>query len=801
MTALQGTLPFVPSRLRADLTFAAQETPEQRFVVVKDPRTGKFFKLGEADEFIARQFDGVTPLEEIRRRTEARFDATLDPGALDAFARTLSRAGLLDGGEAARVRRPKRIKGSLMRIQLRAFDPDRLFRRMLPSVSWCFTPQFVAAALTLVALGVVIVASSWSDVATETVALLQFTTLPLVMAVAFAVVSAHEFGHGLTCKHFGGRVHELGFMLMYFQPAFYCNVSDAWLFPERWKRVWVSLAGPLVELIVWALATVMWRVTESDTIAHQLSLIVMACSGAHTLLNFNPFLKLDGYYLLSDVLQMPNLRRRAFAYAGGEIKRLFGLMGPNNDGLSTRERRVFMAYGLIASTSTFALLGYVLFTAGDALLEGGQPLVVFLVTTLVGVRFRRRFKRLFGKGSAADDDDEEDDGGILRSDEAAPPSTPPQPAPEQDARKARKERERRARNRRRVLWAALAASIVAFLATGHMTLRIPGAFTILPEHNADARAEIEGIISEVLVTEGQHVKAGEVIARISAREQRAQLSGINADIDKSGARLRLLQLGTSRDSIELARTTVTRASDALRYAQQKLDRVRQLADSGSTTKVELEDAEAAADAAKNNLEEARYKLRVMQAGARPEELQAAQAELARLRSQQQLLSTQLSFVDVRSPASGVIATPARALRELRGQLVNKGALIAKVFEMRTLTIEIVVPEKDIADIREGNTVLVRTRAYPGRTFTGHVVAIATAMQGTAVPSKDAPPPPTTPTPVAKSILVTTEIENPNYLLKPGMSGQAKILCGDRLIRDLIARRFMRSINLQVWSWW
>src|SRR5204863_2653183 len=127
--------------------------------------------------------------------------------------------------------------------------------------------------------------------------LFRYSAIPVIVLVVFLVVTAHEFGHGLTCKHFGGEVHELGFMLIYFQPAFYCNVSDAWLFPEKSKRLWVGFAGPYFELLLWALAVLAWRLTEADTVVNYVALIVMAGSGVKTLLNLSPLLKLDGYYM------------------------------------------------------------------------------------------------------------------------------------------------------------------------------------------------------------------------------------------------------------------------------------------------------------------------------------------------------------------------------------------------------------------------------------------------------------------------------------------------------------------------
>src|SRR6185295_20063406 len=135
--------------------------------------------------------------------------------------------------------------------------------------------------------------------------LYRLSTVPVFMVVMFAVISAHELAHGVTCKRFGGEVHEMGFLLIYLQPALYCNVDDAWLFPERSKRLWVGFAGPYFELFLWSVAVLVWRVTAGDTWINALAVIVMAVSGVKTLLNFNPLIKLDGYYLLSDFLDIP----------------------------------------------------------------------------------------------------------------------------------------------------------------------------------------------------------------------------------------------------------------------------------------------------------------------------------------------------------------------------------------------------------------------------------------------------------------------------------------------------------------
>src|SRR5439155_438453 len=118
----------------------------------------------------------------------------------------------------------------------------------------------------------------------------------------------------------------MGFLLIYFQPAFYCNVSDAWLIAEKSKRLWVTISGPYLEIFLWALAVIIWRVTEPGTWPSAVALVVVATSALRLFINLNPLIKLDGYYLLSDALGIHNLRARAFGYLKRRLSALVGLV-------------------------------------------------------------------------------------------------------------------------------------------------------------------------------------------------------------------------------------------------------------------------------------------------------------------------------------------------------------------------------------------------------------------------------------------------------------------------------------------
>lgn len=127
-----------------------------------------------------------------------------------------------------------------------------------------FTPYFLvmSAAPLLPAADIAIV--NWGDLLDAFRGFFEPSATPLYVTVAFLTVTLHEFAHGMTCRYFGGEPHEIGFLSIYFEPALYCNVSEAWLFKEKSKRLWVAFAGPYFELLLWSIAVVAWRATEAD---------------------------------------------------------------------------------------------------------------------------------------------------------------------------------------------------------------------------------------------------------------------------------------------------------------------------------------------------------------------------------------------------------------------------------------------------------------------------------------------------------------------------------------------------------
>jgi HlyD family secretion protein len=320
-----------------------------------------------------------------------------------------------------------------------------------------------------------------------------------------------------------------------------------------------------------------------------------------------------------------------------------------------------------------------------------------------------------------------------------------------------------------------------------MELKVSGPFTVLPLRNADVRPEVEGIIQDIYVDEGAQVTAGEPIARLSDRDARAQLEMTKAEIQEQQARLRLLKSGSRPEEIEMGKTLVTQAEEQLKYAKSRLEMDTKLHDSRLLSLRELQQSEEAVAVSNAQLKEAQDKLNLLLAGSRVEDIQAVEAGVNRLQVQEHLLDEQLKRVLVVSPISGVVTT--RLLKDKVGQNIKKGELFATVQEVGTVTVEIAIPEKEIADVQLGQPVTLKARAYPAKNFAGTVHSIApiatrvNELQGQMV------------------FLTTTQISNDSHLFTSEMTGNAKIYCGKRRLGDLVTRRLARYLRVEVWSWW
>ena len=252
--------------------------------------------------------------------------------------------------EARKRFSPGAIK-NIFFIEFGVIDPTKAFRFVYPVARVLFTRPFVISAIFAFLFAVGLVwdrrdALVGGALAVFTLKDGSWLGLAVLWLVLFAIVVAHEFGHGLCCKHFGGQPRRLGFMLFYFLPGMFCDVSDIYFFEKRWHRAAVALAGGYIELLVFTLGTFVWVATPPDLFIHDLAFRVLLFSGTTGLIfNYNPLIKLDGYYVLMSWLDIPDLRERSFTYLGALFRKYVLRLPATPERLTRYERRAFLLYG------------------------------------------------------------------------------------------------------------------------------------------------------------------------------------------------------------------------------------------------------------------------------------------------------------------------------------------------------------------------------------------------------------------------------------------------------------------------
>ena len=291
-----------------------------------------------------------------------------------------------------RRRRARRTRHAIVHplfIRIPLFDPSAVIEWLLPLVRpvmrW-WTMVLWAAAVLVAAAQLIIHFDAFRH---ELLEVLRPVNLPWLVAVFVAIKIAHEFGHGLVCRHFGGPVHEMGIMLLVFAPVPYCDATSSWSLPHRGQRALVALAGIVVELGIAAAAVIVWAHSPRGT-PHDVALNTILIAGlAAVLVNANPLLRFDGYFVLSDVLDIPNLYQRANKQVQYTIQRtLFGLRQARPVAATTVEALWLSAYFLASWTyRVIVFTAIIWFVSGQlfglGILLAGTAAVTWVVRPLV----------------------------------------------------------------------------------------------------------------------------------------------------------------------------------------------------------------------------------------------------------------------------------------------------------------------------------------------------------------------------------------------------------------------------------
>jgi multidrug efflux pump subunit AcrA (membrane-fusion protein) len=398
------------------------------------------------------------------------------------------------------------------------------------------------------------------------------------------------------------------------------------------------------------------------------------------------------------------------------------------------------------------------------------------------------------------------------------------------------------RRMRTAFWGVALATVPAVLFAIQMDDRSSGSFQVRPVTRSELRAPVAGFLRDISHDEGDRIAAGMLIARLDVPDLESRIAQKQAEIRESQARLRLLEAGPRYEEIQEQRRRVGRAetwreqarenlADArqaldhdvvrldaqirqyraeLTYAEESLARSAKLIHQRSVSEVQHHEAEKNASVVRSqweqaeaqkrvrqalgaheaereltrlekDLAEARATLALMEAGTRPEEIDAERARLARLHEEARYLGGVQSKLVVCSPVSGLVTTP--RLKETVGQYVREGDLICLVEEPSLLEAEICLDEQDVFRVRSGQPVALKARAHPLMTFPARLERLApTAGRGE----------------VQSTVTVYCRLEDPAGSLRPGMTGHARVYTGRRPVGAILFDRAVRFLRTEFW---
>jgi putative peptide zinc metalloprotease protein len=345
-------------KLRMDLkVFRQEKEGDLKRFVIKDLATEKFFRVSEYEYRVLKALDGTVSIEQAveKLKSQGYFYELADAKLVMSKAEQLglllnTRYGTSEFQATAKKRmdsqkRTKQLSGVYFRY-IPLFNPDNFLERTL----WVFdlfvnkyTATFMLLLLPVALYFVVTGVESFKSVY---LFFFNFNNL-LILWTAIALSKLiHEFAHAYTAKHYGIRVPEMGVGILMFFPVLYSNVTDAWQLGDRRQRMAIAGAGIIAEAVIAILATFVWTFTKPG-IVNSLAFYMMAMSFVSTLLfNGNPLMKFDGYFVLVDYMQLPNLWAKSMKYVKHLwMEKVLGLSNYPDPSNTDRERKIFGVYG------------------------------------------------------------------------------------------------------------------------------------------------------------------------------------------------------------------------------------------------------------------------------------------------------------------------------------------------------------------------------------------------------------------------------------------------------------------------
>ena len=382
--ALEVALPEIPARLIAqtcprlhpDVVFKEHIVDGRPVVRVFVPGVDAMFNLAPPTWELVRFFDGQRSFEQV---AEAYTRETGIPISLDEVhgladdlesiefwyktPREKNVALMLQTADQRRnALKQKKQWGDLAFIKFPAFNPDNYLVWVEERIRFVFTWWFTLITLAAFGFAGTIFLLHWSEVSRDTLQFFNFADktwldLAVFWGITLVLSAVHEAAHGVTCRHFGGRVSSMGFALIYLEPAFFTDTTEGVVLCPPFERVLISAAGVWSELYICTVATVIWWGTPPGTPVHDFAYVVVLMTGIATLLiNWNPLMKLDGYHILCDVIGILDLKENSTAYVSAWVKRHIWRLPVEVPYVPKRRRLGFAVYAITSGLYSYTIL-------------------------------------------------------------------------------------------------------------------------------------------------------------------------------------------------------------------------------------------------------------------------------------------------------------------------------------------------------------------------------------------------------------------------------------------------------------
>lgn len=768
-----------PPRLRDDLVVSEQETGGEKFVVLKDPITRRYFRVREPEYFILRQFNGENDFATISHKFREKFEFDISAEDIAKFAAKIESLYFFEGSRAEYETSAGRYKGGekkslfsrILFIKLNAFNPDRLLNAMLPPLRPLFQPWAVMVMIIFVLAGFYTYSVNFNGFRFVPGDLFNVGSLLIIFVSLAFIIFIHEFAHALACKYHGGQVHEMGFLLLYFQICFYSNLSDSWLFKKKSSRLAVLWAGLFFQMFIFALAVFGWRVTVIDTWVNKIFWLTANVCFLMLLFNVNPLIKLDGYYILSEILNLPNLRSRSFNYIKNRTKHILGVI-PSLPESTPRERRIFIIYTILAGLYSVFLIIYMASIVYRFLVNNlsGAGFILFLF--LLAVIFKNPVARFFKF--------------FLSREVMKALSTKP---------------------RNIIIGIIILVALVVIVFIIPFSRQAGGSVVVQPiaEYSVNLLSEL-GLLEiklrhggsdrtfstehiqlntgdlavlrlTPLVHEGDDIKKGDTLAVIASNQVSTSLVAERSELERLNGELALAISPPKPEEVDQAETEVNAAKINVEQLERDIQRNESLFEKKLISRQELEQSQSALELARSKLKEAEAMLRLLKAPPKKEEISIIESKIASQKARIDYLITQEAAQALVSPISGNLIT------------LYRDNLLFKVADLSQAELAIPISDLYLDYIQPNAKINLRLRSYPDKLFNGRVRHIS--FSANEKTEYDSP----------AKFVVYAVIDNSDDLLKDGMSGYAKIACGGTSLITLIYERVKSFIRVEFWSWW